>query len=54
MLTEIPFLQNAYVAHLQTMLSFIEYTQVFLELTALQIYGRTGKWIIISIVEIVK
>lgn len=45
---------SAYVAHLQTILSFIEYTQVFLELTALQIYGRYGKWIIISIVEIVK
>ncbi|KAJ6219194.1 hypothetical protein RDWZM_005006 [Blomia tropicalis] len=46
--------QNVNITRLQTVLSFIEYIQVFLELTALHMYGNYGKWIIISIVEVVK
>ena len=41
-----------YAFHL--ILQFIEYVQVFVELTAVQLYGRYGKWLVISIIEIIK
>lgn len=39
---------------LNNLLQLIEYVQVFLELAANHRYGSTGKWIIVSIIEISK
>lgn len=45
---------NKSVYIFQIILQFIEYIQVFAELAAIQVYGRYGKWIVVSIIEIIK
>lgn len=45
---------NTSVHTFHMVLQFIEYIQVFVELTAVQLYGRYGKWLVISIIEIIK
>ncbi|CAG2104713.1 unnamed protein product [Medioppia subpectinata] len=45
---------NPIVENLELVLTFVEYIQVFSELTAYRVYGSIGKWIIVSVIQIAK
>ncbi|KAI7688992.1 Peroxisomal membrane protein PEX16 [Sarcoptes scabiei] len=49
-----PRIEQNSIHTLNNLLQLIEYVQVFLELAANHRYGSTGKWIIVSIIEISK